>query len=113
MLIWNQTITGHCSFISEAVEGAAAQLAGTVAFNGDNLDLADGCSVLGPGCEGDDLRERGTAREDAVMLLIQARMTPVPLLCQLNTYDGAGANKLGCKQPTYSSLNTSYWAMMF
>lgn len=48
-------LTSHCSFISKAVEGAATQLAGTVAFNSHNLNLTDWCSALGQGRNGDDL----------------------------------------------------------
>lgn len=55
MSIWNKVVTSHCSFISKAVEGGATQLAGTVAFNSNNLDLTDWCSVLGQGCKCDDL----------------------------------------------------------
>lgn len=48
--------TSHSSFISKAVEGAATQLAGTVAFNSNNLDFIDWRdSVLGQGCKGYDL----------------------------------------------------------
>lgn len=55
-----ESITSHGGFISEAVEGAAAQLAGTVAFNSDDLDLVDCCSVTGPRSKGEDLRKRGS-----------------------------------------------------
>lgn len=48
-------ITSHCSFISKAVEGAATQLAGTVAFNSNKLDLIDCCSILLQGFKGYDL----------------------------------------------------------
>lgn len=48
----SKLITSHCSFISEAVEGTAAQLAGTVTFNSNNLNLSDYYSVVGPRCKG-------------------------------------------------------------
>lgn len=52
ILIYNKLITSHCSFISKAVEGTATQMAGTVAFNSNNLDLIDCYSIAGPWCEG-------------------------------------------------------------
>lgn len=59
-------LTSHCSFISKAVEGAATQLAGTVALNSHNLNLTDWCSALGQGRKGDDLGESEWRRLDNI-----------------------------------------------
>lgn len=52
IFIYSKQITSHCSFISEAVEGTAAQLAGTVALNSNSLNFSDYYSVVGPRCKG-------------------------------------------------------------
>lgn len=66
MLIKKKMLTSHCSFISKAVEGAATQLAGTVAFNSNNLNLTDWCSVLGQGRNGDNLGKSEWRRLDNI-----------------------------------------------
>lgn len=65
-------ITSHRSFISKSVEGAATQLAGTVAFDSNNLDFIYGYSVLGHGCKDYDL-SKGEIKwgKNESMMLIQ------------------------------------------
>ncbi len=55
-------ITSHCGSIAQTKEGAATKMAGTVAADGNHLDLFDHSDIVGPGFKGYHLRNSENER---------------------------------------------------